>query len=40
MCMPILDVHKWPRGDGPGLVLFNGDVGLLRGWIVTSGLKA
>ena len=33
--MPILDVRTWPRGDVPGLGT-DEDVGLLRGWIVTS----
>jgi hypothetical protein len=33
--MPILDVRTWSRGDVPGLGT-DEDVGLLRGWIVTS----
>jgi hypothetical protein len=36
VCMPILDVWMWPRGDVPGLGLTDMDVDLLRGWIVTS----
>jgi hypothetical protein len=28
--------QTWPRGDVPGLGLTDEDVGLLRGWIVTS----
>jgi hypothetical protein len=36
MCMPKLDIWTWKRGDVPGLGLTNEDVGLLRGWIVTS----
>jgi hypothetical protein len=38
--MQVLDVLTWPRGDVSGLGLSDGDVGLLRGWIVTSWLKA
>jgi hypothetical protein len=38
--MPVLDVRTWPRGDVPGLGLTDEDVGLLRGWIVISWLKA
>jgi hypothetical protein len=38
--MAVLDVWTWPRGDVPGLGLYDGDVGLLRGWIVTFWLKA
>jgi hypothetical protein len=38
--MPVLDVRTWSRGDVPGLRLTDEDVGLLRGWIVTSWLKA
>jgi hypothetical protein len=34
--MPVLDVWMWPREDVPSLGLTDGDVGLLRGWIVTS----
>jgi hypothetical protein len=33
--IPILDVRTWPRGDVPDLGT-DEDVGLLRGWIVTS----
>jgi hypothetical protein len=36
MCMPVLDIRTWPKGDIPGLGLTDEDVGLLRGWIVTS----
>jgi hypothetical protein len=39
-CMPVLDVRTWPSEDLPGLGLTYEDVGLLRGWIVTSWLKA
>jgi hypothetical protein len=41
MCMPVLDVRTWPRGDVPGLGLTDEDVGLLRGVdcdILTQGL--
>jgi hypothetical protein len=38
--MPVLDVCTWPRGDVAGLGLYDGDVGLLRGWIVTFWLNA
>jgi hypothetical protein len=38
--IPVLEVRTWPRGDVPGLGLTDEDVGLLRGWIVTSWLKA
>jgi hypothetical protein len=31
MCMPILDVRTWPRGDVPGLGLTDVDVDLVRG---------
>jgi hypothetical protein len=31
MCMSVLDVRTWPRGDVPGLRLTDEDVGLLRG---------
>jgi hypothetical protein len=31
MCMVVLDVWTWLRGDVPGLGLTDGDVGLLRG---------
>jgi hypothetical protein len=31
MCMPVLDVRTWPRGDVPGLGLTDEDVGFLRG---------
>jgi hypothetical protein len=31
MCMSVLDVRTWPRGDAPGLGLIDEDVGLLRG---------
>jgi hypothetical protein len=34
--MPALDIRTWPRGDVPGLGLTDENVGLLRGWIVTS----
>jgi hypothetical protein len=34
--MLVLNVRTWPRGDVPGLGLTDEDVGLLRGWIVTS----
>jgi hypothetical protein len=34
--MAVLDVRTWPRGDVPSLRLTDDDVGLLRGWIVTS----
>jgi hypothetical protein len=40
MRMPVLDVRTWPRGDVSSLGLTDEDVGLLRGWIVTSCLKA
>jgi hypothetical protein len=30
MCMPVLDIWTWPRGDVPSLGLTDGDVGLLR----------
>jgi hypothetical protein len=33
--MPILYIRTWPRGGVPGLGT-DEDVGLLRGWIVTS----
>jgi hypothetical protein len=36
MRMPVLDVQTWSRGDVPGLRLTDEDVGLLRGWIMTS----
>jgi hypothetical protein len=36
MRMPVLDIRTWPKGDIPGLGLTDEDVGLLRGWIVTS----
>jgi hypothetical protein len=32
----VLDVRTWPRADVAGLRLTDEDVGLLRGWIVTS----
>jgi hypothetical protein len=35
-CMLVLDICTWSRGDIPGLELIDGDVGLLRGWIVIS----
>jgi hypothetical protein len=41
MCIPVLDVRMWSRGDVPGLGLTDGDVGLLRGVdsdILTQGL--
>jgi hypothetical protein len=38
--MPVLDIRTWPRGDIPGLGLTDEDIGFLRGWIVTSWLKA
>jgi hypothetical protein len=31
MCMLVLDVRTWPRGDVPDLGLTDEDVGLLRG---------
>jgi hypothetical protein len=31
MCMPVLDVQTWPRGNVPGLGLTDGDVGLSKG---------
>jgi hypothetical protein len=34
--MPVLDVRTWLRGDVPSLRLIDGDVGLLRAWIVIS----
>jgi hypothetical protein len=34
--MPVLDIQTWPRGDVPGLGLTDGDINLLRGWIMTS----
>jgi hypothetical protein len=40
MCMPVLDVWTWPWGDVPSLGLTDGDVDLLKGWIVTSWLKS
>jgi hypothetical protein len=36
----LLTECTWPRGDVPGLGLTDEDVGLLRGWIVTSWLNA
>jgi hypothetical protein len=36
----ILDVRTWSRQDVPHLGLTDGDIGVLRGWIVTSLLKA
>jgi hypothetical protein len=30
MCMSVVDIHTWPRGDIPDLGLTDGDVGLLR----------
>jgi hypothetical protein len=36
MCMLVLDICTWSRGDILGLELIDGDVGLLRGWIVIS----
>jgi hypothetical protein len=39
MRMSVLDVRMWPRGDVPDLGLTDEDVGLLKGWIVTSWLK-
>jgi hypothetical protein len=36
MHMSVLDIQTWPRGNAPGLGLTDKDVGLLRGWIVTS----
>jgi hypothetical protein len=38
--MLVLDVQTWLRGNVPGLELTDGDVNLLRGWIVTSWLKS
>jgi hypothetical protein len=38
--MLVLDVRTWPRGDIPDLRLTDGDVSLLRGWIVIYWLKA
>jgi hypothetical protein len=35
-CIPVLDVRTWSRENAPGLGLTDGDVGLLRGWILTS----
>jgi hypothetical protein len=40
MHMSVLEVQLWPRGDIPSMGLTDEDVGLLRGWIVTSWLKA
>jgi hypothetical protein len=34
--MPVLGIWTWPRGNVPGLGLIDEDVGVLRGWIVTS----
>jgi hypothetical protein len=39
-CMPVLDIRTWPRGDVAGLGLTDGDISLVRGWLVTSWLKA
>jgi hypothetical protein len=39
MLLPVLNIRMWPRGDVPTLMLTDEDVGLLRGWIVTSWLK-
>jgi hypothetical protein len=36
MRMPVLDIQMWPREDIPNLGLIDGDIGLLRRWIVTS----
>jgi hypothetical protein len=36
MRMTVLDVRTWPREGIPGLGLTDEDIGLLRGWIVTS----
>jgi hypothetical protein len=38
--MSVLDVKTWPREDVLRLWLTDGDVDLLRGWIVTSWIKA
>jgi hypothetical protein len=41
ICMSVLDVQTWPRGDIPGLGLTDEDVGFLRGVdcnILTQGL--
>jgi hypothetical protein len=38
--MIILDIHTWSREDVPDLEQIDEDVGILRGWIVTSWLKA
>jgi hypothetical protein len=38
--MSVLNIRTLPRGDVLGLGLTDEDVGLLRGWIVTSWLKA
>jgi hypothetical protein len=40
MRMPGLDVKMWPRRDVRSFGFTDRDVGLLRGWIVTSWLKA
>jgi hypothetical protein len=34
--MSVLDVRTWSKGDISDLRLTDEDVGLLRGWIVTS----
>jgi hypothetical protein len=34
--MTTLDIQTWPRGEVPGSVLTDEDVGLLRGCIVIS----
>jgi hypothetical protein len=31
MCMPVMEIQKWPRGYVLGLGLTDGDAGLLRG---------
>jgi hypothetical protein len=34
--MLVLDIRMWSRGDVSDLGLTDGDIDLLRGWIVTS----
>jgi hypothetical protein len=36
MRIPVLNAQMWPRGDVSDLGLTDGDIGLLRGWIVAS----
>jgi hypothetical protein len=38
--MPVLNIRMWLRADVPALGLTDGDVGILREWIVISCLKA